>query len=38
MDPAWRKGLWVGAQSRVCEGMPGMGVLYMGGHYGGRAD
>lgn len=31
MDPAWRKGLWVGAQSRVCEGRPGMVGLYMGG-------
>lgn len=31
LDPAWRKGLWLGAQSRVCEGRPGMGVLYMEG-------
>lgn len=31
LDSAWRKGLWLGAQSRVCEGRPAMGVLYMEG-------
>lgn len=31
LDPAWRKGLWVGAQSRVHESRLGLGGLYMGG-------
>ena len=30
LDPAWRKGLWVGAQARVCEGRPGNKTVGVG--------